>query len=237
MRVRINDRIFARELRSHGFSFSEIIARIPNLSKGTLNGWLKDVELTNDQKEKILQKIKLGAAKGRIKGAFTNHEKRLSATKKIISEARKEAKGKNSDVFFVSGIMLYWAEGRKTSEQVEMANADPEMIRFMMKWFRKICNVDEHKFRIRINIHSLLNKKQTEIYWSNVTEIPLTQFNKTIIKLTKLIGRKNPKYKGTCSVIISDKYLFRKILGWKLGLLESFNLLAPVAQLDRASEF
>ncbi len=230
MRVRLDDRILARQLRQKGVSFGEIITKVPNLSKGTLNSWLKDVELTNVQKKRILQKIKSGAERGRVKGAFKNHQKRLLATANTIREAGEEIKEKASDTFFVSGIMLYWSEGRKIAEKVEMTNSDPEMIKFMMQWFRRICEVSEQKFRVRINVHSLLDKGQTERYWSTITGVSLSQFNKTIVKQTKLVGRRNPKYMGTCSIIISDKNLFRKISGWKQGLLENFNLLAPVAQ-------
>jgi hypothetical protein len=230
MKVRLDDRIYARRLRQNGLSFSEIMAKIPDLSKSTLNGWLKNVELTSSQKIRILQKIKTGADKGRVKGAFKNHQKRLLATVNTIRSAKEEIMKRNIDGFFIAGVMLYWAEGRKSEELVELTNSDPEMIKLMMAWFRKVCTVDEHKFRIRINIHSLLDKNKTEKYWSNITEIPISQFNKTIVKSTQLVGRRNPKYVGTCSIIISDKCLFRRISGWKQGLLENINLFAPVAQ-------
>ena len=82
--------------------------------------------------------------------------------------------------------MLYWAEGNKKTEDIKFSNSDPSMIKFMMKWFREICNVPEKKFRIALHIHELLSRKNVEKYWSDLTGIPLKQFQKTFIKPTSL---------------------------------------------------
>ncbi len=222
MKARFNDRIIARKLRKDGYSFSEIINRIPNLPKGTLSGWLKDIKLSNEQKERLFSKIKFGADKGRLKGSFTNHRKRIEITEQIINSAKNEAKKKIEDSFFSNGVMLYWAEGDKTQERVGFTNADPLMIRFMMRWFREICRVPEDKFRVYLSIMVLHDKKGSEEFWSETTKIPLNQFGKTRIKQTSLIGKRNPSYMGTCRIVICDKNLFRKITGWRMGLLENF---------------
>lgn len=41
MKLRLADKQYAIDLRKQGYFYSEIIATIPNLSKGTLSGWLK----------------------------------------------------------------------------------------------------------------------------------------------------------------------------------------------------
>lgn len=120
--------------------------------------------------------------------------------------------------------MLYWAEGAKKYESIKFSNSDPDMIKFMMRWFREICQVQEVKFKIALHIHSLLIRRDVEKYWSEVTGIPLTQFQKTYIKQTSLGQRKNILYNGTCVICIYDRDLFRKIMGWKAGFLEKIGI-------------
>ena len=90
----------------------------------------------------------------------------------------------------------------------------------MMKWFELICGVPKNKFHIALHTHELYCSKNIEKYWSKITGIPLKQFQKTQIKPTILKHRKNPLYNGTCSIRIGNKDLFRKIMGWKEGVLE-----------------
>ena len=181
MKCRFDDRILARDLRTQGMSFSEIRSKIPNLSKGTLNGWLKDISLTEKQKNRLFEKMVNAGEVGRLKGAFANHEKRIKLTKQIIKISKDESITKAKDPLFVPGIMLYWAEGYRSTaqEKVNFTNSDPMMIVLMMRWFRNICGVPELKFRARLQLMILHNKKETEIFWSQITGIPLFNFNKT----------------------------------------------------------
>ena len=121
--------------------------------------------------------------------------------------------------------MLYWAEGTKRGEEmVNFSNSDPNMINLMMKWFRKICQVKEERFRIQVHIHSLLTPQYVKNYWSKLTGISIKQFHKLMIKKTSLGHRKNILYYGTCCIRVCDKNLFRKIMGWKIGVLKKFDL-------------
>jgi len=68
MRMLIVERDRARRLRRRGHSYSEIAKVVP-VGKGTLNGWLKDIELTRLQRERILLRIRDAARRGNLKGA------------------------------------------------------------------------------------------------------------------------------------------------------------------------
>lgn len=237
--MRLEDKFKALVLRRDGKTYSEIRAIIPNLSKGTLCGWVKNIELTTDQKNNILKKIENGANSARAiqrqRGAWTNHLKMVASAKAIITSAKKEVTTLLKNPFFVPGVMLYWAEGDKSLnvQRVSFTNSDPLMISFMMKWFRVVCKVPEKKFRVRINIHALLSESEMEQYWSNITKIPLSQFNKPTIKPTLFTQAKNPFYKGTCYISINDVSLFRRIMSWKIAILEQWGFEtknAPVAQ-------
>lgn len=211
----------AINLRKLGKSYGEILKEI-QVSKSTLSLWLRDIQLKTEQEKRIYVELK---QKNAYRLAKANQQKRIEITKKIMDEAKKEVRYLSKDPLFLSGLMLYWAEGAKTNEHVKLSNSDPAMIRFMMRWFRKICKVPEKKFRIALHIHSLHCRKNIEKYWSEITGVPLNQFNKTFVKPTSLGQRKKILYNGTCNIVVFDKNLFRRIDGWRLGFLEKINVI------------
>lgn len=215
--MKLNEKIRATNLRKKGLSYGEINKRV-RVSKSTLSLWLRDIKLTSRQVKRIY-------IDRRQKNAYNlakfNRKRKIERTKEVIKTAKKEANKLFKDPLFSPGLMLYWAEGSNDlQEKVKLSNSDSAMILFMMKWFRKFCNVPEKKFRIALHIHTLHCRKNVEKYWSKITNIPLSQFQKTQIKPTSLGQRKNPLYNGTCNIIVSDKDLFRRIKGWKLRFLE-----------------
>jgi len=220
--MKLNEKLEAIRLRKLGKSYSEIRKKV-KVSKGTLSLWLREVELTPEQEKRLYVTLR---QKNAYRLAKMNQKKKEERTKKIITEARKETSLFFKNPLFLAGLMLYWAEGDKSDEveNVKFSNSDPAMIKFMMRWFRKICKIPEEKFRIALQIHKLHCRKDIENYWSKITNIPLYQFHKTLIKPTSLKQRKNRLYNGTCAIRINNVDLFRKIKGWKLGFLEKVNI-------------
>lgn len=221
--MKMAEKLTAIRLRKHGKSYKEILNNI-NVSKSTLSLWLRDVPLSEKNYNRIFVTLR---QKNANRLAKANQQKRIQITKQIIVESIDEFKTMMDNPLFLPGLMLYWAEGDKTetNEVVKLSNSDPAMIKFMMKWFREICKVPENKFRIALHIHTLHCRKNITKYWSKLTNIPLKQFYKTQVKPTSLKHRRNPLYDGTCSVVIYERNLFRKIKGWKFGFKKRFNLI------------
>lgn len=234
--MKIEEKNKAIRLRKGGKSYGEILKQL-SVSKSTLSLWLRDIELTEKQKSLLLK----GRQKSRYAGAKAKQRQRIERTKQIIEESKREVKRFWNDPLFLAGLMLYWAEGDKSdnTENVKFSNSDPSLIQLIMRWFREICKVPEKKFRITIHIHELHCRSRTERYWSKITNIPLSQFYKTQIKQTSLRQRRNILYDGTCAVSVSNRDLFRRIKGWKLGIVNKFRIFvnhAPVVQrIERRS--
>lgn len=216
--MKIKEKTKAIELRKKGVSYREIKKKL-KISKSTLSLWLRNIPLSSSQKKYLYHTLRQRNA---YRLAKIKQEDKIKKIEKIKNIAIDEVKILYKNPIFIAGVMLYWAEGDKSkkTECVKFSNSDPEMIKLMMRWFRSFCNVPENKFRIALHIHTLHCRKNIEKYWSKITKIPLSQFHKTQIKPTTLKLRKKPLYNGTCSVRISTKDLFRKIMGWKVGLLE-----------------
>ncbi len=59
-----------------------------------------------------------------------------------------------------------------------------------------------------MQIHIGDNKTELEEFWSKASGIPISQFNKTIVRM---IGNKSGKTKGTFKLRTYDKALFEKL--------------------------
>ncbi len=120
------------------------------------------------------------------------------------------------------GVSLYWAEGYKANSwrTVCFANSDPYMISLMMRWFREICEVKEDKFRLKLQTHNNTAVRNIETFWSEITGIPLSQFTKPTIKISKSskLKRGNTLPYGTIQIRVSETKLLTKIRGWIRGL-------------------
>ena len=219
----------AIELRKKGKSYKEILNHV-NVSKGTLSLWLRDVKLSEKQKARLYGLRE----KNLYKLAKNKQKQRIAQTRAIIRSAKSSIHRLTQKDLLLIGVALYWAEGDKSkkTEQVKFTNSDPQMIALIMRWCRDVCNVKDEKIRIALHIHDLHSEEKVKKFWSIVTGINLKQFHKTQIKASSIRHRRNKLYNGTCSVRINDRALFRKIRGWKLGMLDKMNISitnAPIA--------
>lgn len=218
---KLNEKFQAQELRRKGLSYREILLHI-SVSKDTLSRWLRDIELTQKQKQRLLKIGALGQRKGSLIAADNKRKLRLEKTKTIFIEAKSELGKLNKRERFIAGIAFYSGEGDKSGNGVGFANTDPQIIKFMMKWFREFCHVPISKFRGALWLHEGLSDEEAKKFWSNLTGIPINQFHKTYIAQVKSDSRKirkNIHQHGVFSIRFSDSDKHRRILGWILALL------------------
>ncbi|MDP2904727.1 MAG: hypothetical protein Q8O22_00310 [Candidatus Omnitrophota bacterium] len=163
-----------RDLRGQGFSYKEIGQKTPfTISKSTVSDWCKDIELTSVQKERLNDLFRDGNYRGRLAGSKATQMRRQKEVDDIKEKARLEIDSLTRDKLKLAGLMLYWAEGNK-KHHVGVSNSDPEMIRFVMKWFREIYGVPDAKFKVYLNIHSGQNELQIKEFWSDVIKLPVS---------------------------------------------------------------
>jgi len=201
----------ARKLRKRGWSYKEIAEKVPT-HRTTLSRWCKDIKLTPEQ---IIARG--GRYANRLKGAKANQSKREKEVKRITTEAKKEIRPLTDHEFKLAGLALYWAEGTKTSG-CSVANSDPKLIRFIIEWFRKVCQVADPKLTANLYLHSGHNETSMKRYWSKLTGIPLHQFKKSFIKKEGSGHKKIDLYNGTINIRINNEDLRHKIMSWLEGI-------------------
>lgn len=211
----------ALQLRALGYSIKQI-SRDVGAAKSSVSLWVRNVELTRAQRQQLSEN---GLKKEFIEQRRTTRLRNENARRQlIIDTAQKQIKKLSDKDLWLIGSMLYWAEGRKkTRNVVSFSNSDPEMIKLMMVFFRRICKVPEKKFRGHIHIHPHLDYKRAERYWSSLSGVSLKQFYKTyrgMNKSSKHVRDSIPM--GTFDVYICNTKLFLKIYGWVHGIYKAY---------------
>lgn len=194
----------ARRLRSKGWSFGEISQKM-KIPKNTISGWLKDILLTEKQKERIRQKIIDSGVIGRPLAIEANRKK----VEKWKREVRQRVKHygqlahKNPEIEKLICGILYLCEGAKypSTRCLIFGNTDPIMIRYFLNLLRKSFSINTERLRCRVMYRWDQDIDELNKYWSGITGIPLHHFFKTSPdKRTKGKPTLKNNYKGVCSI-------------------------------------
>ncbi len=219
-----HERLLARELRRKGESIREIAKKV-GISRGSSSLWCRDIVLTNDQLEALVQRDKLGGARGRVVAAELAKKRkneRVSFNEKVGFE--RIGKISKRELFLI-GIALYWAEGSKSvrSERFVFVNSDPKMIVTMIHWLRECMHVSDEDIVCRVGINEVHQSRITEVeqHWSDITGIPLSRFKKPSFKkvVNKKVYENFYEHYGTLDLLVKKcTKLFYEILGSIDGL-------------------
>ena len=198
----------AIKLRQSGKSLGEI-SKTLKIAKSTASIWLKAIPLN----QSALASLKTKRITAGIKGLKIVIEHRNSVNKMINNIAHQTATSIDNNNLNLCKIMcalLYWGEGGKTDNHIAFINSDPKMIHFFIRLLRKSFNLDESKFRVLVHIHEYHNESEIKEYWSNITNIPISQFTKSYLKPHTGINKKHG-FKGTVRISYYDSKIASEI--------------------------
>ncbi|MEX1111922.1 MAG: hypothetical protein WEC84_00515 [Candidatus Andersenbacteria bacterium] len=228
MPAKLEERKRAIVLRKQGFSYKEIQHSVP-VSKASLSLWLREVSLTQKQKQRLARLSLVGQEAG----ARAQRVKRLEGISQLAEEIRKELPRLLQDPFFVTGLSLYWAEGTKqkpwnVSQQVTFANSDERTIVLMQKWLCRYLRLDEKQLVYRLHIHETANIESAKRKWSKILNVRPAILQVTV-KRNNSLFRKNTHrnslsgYKGLIVIKVRKSAWFnRRIDLWTDGMSEHF---------------
>lgn len=220
-------KVTAIDLRKQGFSYSEILKRVP-VAKSTLSLWLREVGLSKRQKQRLTQK-RLDAAR---RGGQVKREQRILRVKKILNSAEQDIGLLTKRELWLIGIALYWGEGSKEKEyrpgsRVQFTNSDPRMIRLFLQWLHNACQIGDERISFEIYIHETNQNRIVEVrsYWAKQIKVDFSKLSKIYFKKNKIATqRKNTGdlYYGLVRVNISaSSSLNRQIAGWINGIIKA----------------
>jgi len=207
-------RELGQELRRLGLSYNEIAQIIP-VHDGTLSGWCRDIQLSEEQRARLASKrprLDAQIALGRRRRLAA-----LARKESIRSAARQEVGWRSGDPFWVAGAVAYWSEGAKRDHSVRFSNSDPWLARLFIEWARRF--LEHQGFSAALHLHSGQGERERIEYWAEVTGINPAQFCKTYVKREGTGHRKNALYNGTISIrMLGNGDELHRVLGWIDGL-------------------
>lgn len=212
----------AISLRQSGIGI-KTIARELNISSSTASIWCRNIKLSEKQKMSLFEQAHDPFYGRRKENILKQKEKCQKIIEKYKLQGINEVGSLSERELLIAGIALYWAEGFKKDKRLGFANSDPTMIRLFLKWLVHSCNVPKKHIRLRVglNISHKHRIHEVEKYWSNITEIPITQFQKPFFQkfVWKKVFPSPESYFGVLRIRANKQLpLFRKIHGWIEGL-------------------
>ena len=74
----------------------------------------------------------------------------------------------------LSGLMLYWGEGRKGSGKIEIANLDVRVLQVFVKFLRQVCRVNEARLGLSVLLHRSFDRAGAQQYWAEELGLPVS---------------------------------------------------------------
>lgn len=213
----------AVSLRKNGLSIRNIENKL-GISRSTLSGWFKNIELAKDQKNKLHNDWLNALVVARKKAVLWHNKSRNERKEKARKEAEKFVSNIDIDKNIQEIILaaFYLAEGGKTEDSFVLANSNPEILLGIVNLLRKVFTIDESKFRCCLHLRKDQNEAILKKFWSKILSIPESKFYKTQFD-KRTVKKTYDHYKGVCVVNYLDLALQRRILYTGEKILSTIN--------------
>lgn len=211
----------AYALRKAGFSYSDISLKT-DIPKSTLSNWFSG--LPYKPNKYTINKI----GKARIASAKKKKEIKNSSIARAKKIARKDIGVISRRDLFMVGLGVYMGEGTKTSNVIRIVNANPQIIRLGVRWFKEVIGLKNENLSMRMYLYPDSNERECLKFWMGVTGLPKKNFLSTQIDTRgdKKSTKKSKLQFGTVHLGVKsngDKdfgvFLFRRIEAWQNEVL------------------
>ena len=146
-----------------------------------------------------------------IKRRSSSEQNKIRFLRSPLSFKFKKTLSHKDRELLVAGVMLYFGEGAKTGQTVDLANSDPRILKLFLKFIRKICGVNEDRLRFYLYCFSDQNAVELIDFWCKELGINRDNFTKPYIRKTNRdLSRRMPY--GVLHIRYSDSRLLSKIL-------------------------
>jgi hypothetical protein len=206
--MKTSERDMARKLRVEGVSMREIERRL-GVARSTVSLWVREIELTDHQREEI--HARGVAARTRARRIYYRARRR-----RFQDEGRAFAQ--RGEALHAAGCMLFWAEGSRHRNHAQITNSDPALLAYFMTFVRRYFELPTDAFRVACNLFVDHEERQREIedFWLATLELPRSCMTKTIVNNYSRASKRTRKNRlpyGTCRVTVHRTHVVQHIYG------------------------
>jgi hypothetical protein len=190
------------------------IALTLGVSKNSVSRWVRNVELTREQRER------LAARNPALNPEFNGSRARarLALESRLEHQQLGRTLARRAEPLFVAGCMLYWAEGTKSRNQVGFTNSDPEMAALFLRFLRTYFDVPDQFVRVTCYLFADHVERQREVerFWLTTLDLPAERLGKSVVNVYSRSSRRrrrNALPHGTCRIVVSRSAIVQAIYG------------------------
>ncbi len=213
MFVKTMERTEARRLRRElGWPMNKIAAEL-RVAKSSVSLWVRDIELTEAQVAHLRQQNP--AYNNQLRGQNRRREQAREVRLHFQESGREKAR--EGSLLHAQGCMLFWAEGSRRRNCVILTNADPDLLRFFLRFLRECYGVEDDRVRLSCNcfLNNGLSLAAIEDYWLTGLGLSRVSLCKTTVnRLSRASGgtkRKLPY--GTARLTVHSTEIAQSIHG------------------------
>ncbi|HVA74748.1 MAG TPA: hypothetical protein VNF71_09310 [Acidimicrobiales bacterium] len=208
-RGKLSEQEAARSLRAQSWTLTDIAEKL-GVSKSSVSLWVRDVAFQPNPRRTA-----------RRRGPNVLQRRKADEIEQLRQEGVLRLGELNEQAFLAAGAALYAGEGAKRDGAVVFANTDFRLVQFFCSWLRAFFQIDETRLRARVYLHQGLDLGAAEQYWSEVTEIPPSQFSKPYRAVPNSGYRQTKHEHGCVYVRYCSSDTHRAIIGLIDALLSS----------------
>ncbi|MDP3962445.1 MAG: helix-turn-helix domain-containing protein [bacterium] len=203
----------AIELRRSGLSYSDIASEL-KVSKTSVSNWVKNVRLTEGERNILEKNLKSKIDRGRMKASVSNRARKIFKEKVAYDDAEKEFQKYSKDPLFMIGVGLYWSNGLKEGSRFQFMSSDPAMMKIIIAWMEKYLGFSRKGARYRLFLNITHESKECEQYWARNLNIPQESFQKTSYFRSQK-HKQSREYNGSLAVIVTRVNVVRRVIAWQ----------------------
>lgn len=204
----------AIKLRKRGVSIGRIEHRL-GIPRSTLSGWLRNIELSQKQKEWLAQNWKNALVKARKRAVLwhnTQKEKRLLAAKEEALETLEYIEVNDARILELALALLYLGEGSKKTDDTALGSSNPLILKFFLAILTKVYNLDIRSIRCELSLRADQDPQKMKRFWARQLKLPMSCFKRTSIDKRTVGSKTYSHYKGVCNIRCGNVAIQRKLI-------------------------